>query len=184
MGDLRKARDLALLDAIDACKREPFERPVWRVVKEARDPLQGAPTTSRWCDGTFDTLYTSFERDGAIAEIRALLMSQPVFPSKVRWFAHRISARCRRTLRLADMPTLAKLGVDTGNYKSRDYRRTKDIADAAYFLDFDGLVVPNARWNCLNLIVFTERIAPADIRTEEREDTPIDWSAWKRARSR
>ena len=184
MANPRKARDLKLLDAIDAFRREPFNYPVWRVVKEGRDPVQGAPSKSRWCNGNFDALYTSFERDGAIAEIHSLLSSQPVFPSKVSWTVNRIVARCVKTLRLGNLDTLSKLGVDTNNYKSRDYGSTQEIGDAAYFLDFDGLIVPSARWSCLNLIVFTDRINPADIIVEETESDFVDWTVWKRLQRR
>lgn len=176
---LRKPRDLKLLDAIDGFSREPFSGSVWRVVKEGRDPLQGASSKSRWCNGRFDALYTSFERDGAIAEIYSLLISQPVFPSKPRWTVNRLVARCEKTLRLPDLVTLSRLGVDTSNYKSRDYDSFQQIGDAAYFLDFDGLVVPSARWNCLNLILFTDRIVPANLNVEETEGAPMDWKAWK-----
>ena len=71
----RRARDLQLLDAIDAFTREPLDAEVWRVVADGRDPVLGSPSLSRWCDGTFDVLYTSLERDGAIAEIHALLVA-------------------------------------------------------------------------------------------------------------
>jgi hypothetical protein len=33
--------------------------------------------------------------------------------------------------------------------------RTQEIADSAYFLGFDGLIAPGARWACLNLVLFT-----------------------------
>src|SRR4051795_13654947 len=97
-------------------------------------------------NGTFDVLYTSFERDGAIAEIHALLSLQPVFPSRDVWFANRLKIRAAQTLRVADLPTLARLGVSAARYAERDYEKTQEIADAAYFLGFDGLIVPSARW--------------------------------------
>lgn len=182
--DLRKARDLGLLDAVDGFQREPFQGSVWRVVREGRDPLQGARSRSRWCNDSFDVLYTSLERDGAVAEIFALLSSQPVFPSKIRSFAHRLSIRATKVLRLADLPTLAKLGVDIDRYRERIYRRTQEIADAAYFLGFDGLIAPSARWPGLNLVVFTDRLSPDDMTSEESDAEPIDWKAWRENRKR
>ena len=175
----RHARDLRLLDAIDAFKREPFTSPVWRVVRDGRDPTVGAPSVSRWCDGGFDVLYTSLQRDGAIAEIHALLTLQPVFPSKVRFFAHRVVVRAKQTLRLADLETLAGLGVDVRRYGERDYTKTQPIADAAYFLGFDGLIAPSARWECLNAVLFTDRVSAA-IKVAKSEPEPIDWSAWRK----
>jgi hypothetical protein len=178
--DPRRARDLHLLDAIDAFKREPFGQSVWRVAREGRDPLSGAPSNSRWCDGTFDALYTSLERDGALAELHALLSLQPVFPSKIRFFAHRIRVTAKRVLRLADLPALAGLGVDADRYRERDYAKTQPIADAAHFLGFDGLIVPSARWNCLNFILFTDRIAPSDMGIVKSEVEPVNWQTWRK----
>ena len=161
--DLRKARDLDLLDAVDAFAREPFEGRVWRCVREGRDPTLGGPSQSRWCNGKFDVLCTSFDPDGAVAEIHALLSLQPVFPSKMRWGLFEVRVRAASTLELADLPTLQRLGVDTSAYRKRLYDRTQDIADAAFFLGFDGLVAPSARWDCQNLMLFPERLAPSDI---------------------
>jgi hypothetical protein len=182
--DARRARDLDLLDAIEAFKRERFAQPVWRIAREGRDPALGAASESRWCNGTFDVLYTSLERDGALAEIHALLSLQPVFPSKLVSFVHKLTLEARQTLRLADLPTLAKLGVDVERYRERDYARTQSIADAAYFLDFDGLIAPSARWDCLNAMLFTDRLAPGVIEITLSEAQPVDWDAWRRARRR
>ncbi len=179
----RRARDLGLLDALDAFRREAVEIDVWRLVRAGRDPALGSPSRSRWCNATFDVLYTSFERDGAIAEIHALLSLQPVFPSKNGWFAHKLRATAAQTLRLADLQTLAKLGVDSARYGERDYGRTQEIADAAFFLGFDGLIAPSARWTCLNLVLFTDRIPPDQVRVVEAPRTPVSWEDWlKRAR--
>lgn len=178
----RRARDLDLLDAIDAFKRKPFAQPVWRVAREGREPTLGAATSSRWCDGTFDVLYTSLERDGALAEIHALLNSQPVFPSKIRSFVHKLAIDAKATLRLADLPILAKLGVDVERYRERDHTKTQAIAEAAYFLGFDGLVAPSARWDCLNAVLFTDRLAPGGITLVEKEKPPVDWRAWRQSR--
>ena len=177
---MREARDLRLLDAVDAFPREPLHAEVWRVVREGREPALGAPSLSRWCNGTFDVLYTSLERDGAIAEIHALLSSQPVFPSKIRWFAYRLKVSAEYSLKLADLATLARLGVDTARYTDRDYSRTQPIADAAYFLGFDGLIAPNARWSCLNLVLFTSRLAPQQIEISGSDERPIEWERWRR----
>jgi hypothetical protein len=175
-----KPRDLSLLDAVDALPREPFEQSLWRVTREGRDPLQGAPSVSRWCNAGFDVLYTSFERDGALAEIYALLSAQPVFPSKIRFVVHRVAIRAAGVLRLADFPAIAKLGVDTSRYGERIDHRTQEIADAAYFLGFDGLIAPSARWKCSVLAAFTQRISPGEIRLELSEANPIDWAHWRR----
>jgi len=182
MADHKRARDLALLDQIDAFKREPFAAPVWRIARVGRDPTLDGASSSRWCNGAFDALYTSLERDGALAEIYALFSLQPVFPSKIVSFVHELKIDARQTLHLADLETLAILGVHAARYRERDYGRTQEIADAAYFLGFDGLVAQSERWDCLNAMLFTDRIAPGGIHIVESEKQPVAWDEWRRVR--
>ena len=103
----RRARDLRLLDEVDAHPRRAHAGLLWHVVREGRDPLQGGRSTSRWCNGRFDVLYTSLEREGAIAEVHALVSLQPVFPSKIAFQVHRLRVSVQQSLHLADLPTLA-----------------------------------------------------------------------------
>jgi hypothetical protein len=169
-----------LLDAIDALKRESYSGATWRVVREERDPLVGSPSRSRWCNGRFDVLYTSLERDGALSEVHAFLALQPVFPSRVRWFAYELRVTTAQTLKLADLESLGRLGVETGRYGERIYQRTQAIADAAHFLGFDGLIAPSARWPCLNLVLFTDRLPREQLDVTTTPDMPVDWGAWRK----
>jgi hypothetical protein len=180
VNNARRARDLELLDALDAFRREAQDIEVWRLVRAGRDPTLGSPSRSRWCNGAFDVLYTSLASDGAIAEIHALLSLQPVFPSKDRWFANCLKILTVQTLRLADLPTLASLGVEVARYAARDYGRTQEIADAAFFLGYDGLIAPSARWTCLNLILFTDRVPPDQIEVVEVSNVPVSWEEWRK----
>jgi hypothetical protein len=178
--EMRRARDLKLLDAIDAFPRESFEARVWSVVREGRDPTLGSPSQSRWCTGQFDVLSTSLDRDGALAKIHALLSEQPVFPSRMTWRCYELEVTSKKTLRLTDISTLEKLGVDTSTYRQRRYDRTQSIADAAFFLGFDGIAAPSARWNCQNLVIFTDRFGPGDIGLTSDRGVQIDWASWRR----
>ena len=182
MADGRKARDLELLDALDALERTAFEGTVWRAVREGRDPIQGHPSAGRWDPGTFDVLYTALEPDGALAEIHFHLSRQPVFPSRLRYRLHEIAVRTRRTLRLADIQALAGLGVEEARYPEILYARTQEIGDAAHFLGFDGILAPNARWPCLNLTLFADLFDPDDLGPVSSE--PVDVAVWGERRSR
>jgi RES domain-containing protein len=178
--DPRRARDLTLLDQIDVLPRSRFASTAWRVVRDGRDPLQGGPSLSRWCNGEFDVLYTSLESDGAVAELHALLDLQPVFPSKIAFRVHRLKTSVVRALDLTDFSTLSKLGVDISRYQDRNYAATQSIADAAYFLGFDGLLVPSARWPCSNAVLFTDKIEPGNLSVEATTTEPVDWTEWRR----
>jgi len=174
----RRPRDIELLDKIDALPRIAYEGAVWRVAREGRDPLQGYPTGARWDPGAFDVIYTSLAREGSLAEIHFHLSRQPVFPSKLVSVLHRITLSTRRTLQLADLSAVEALGVARGRYGELEYERTQAIGDAAYFLGFDGLMVPSARWDCQNLVVFTDQLAAEDMAVEE--SVVVDWAAWRK----
>ena len=141
-------RDSRLIDSLEVLPHAPFKATVWRVVREARDPCQCSASGGRWDDGSFDVLYTSLDRDGAIAEMYfQLLRGQPVFPSKVRYTLNELRVELSETLHLQTLPDLAALGLDTSRYgqlssveRIQEYTRTQEIAEVAHFLDCDGLV--------------------------------------------
>ncbi len=173
----RRARDISLLDALDAHRGVSFEGDVWRIVSDKRDVLQGYPAAARWDPGTFEVLYTSLERAGALAEIHFHLTRQPVFPSKIKSVIHQIAVRTKRTLKLADLAAIQALGVTPDTFNSLDYARTQEIGDAAEFLGFDGILAPSAGWTCQNLILFSARFEPEDLAVVGQE--AVDWEAWR-----
>jgi RES domain-containing protein len=182
MADLVRRHDRALLDALEAIGAEPFSGEVWRVVRQGRDALRGSVAGGRWSPpGEFEVLYTSLNRAGALAEIGYRLSLEPIWPSRIRHDLHRIGARTTRSLRFARVAELAPLGVDASRYESFDYSATQAIAAAARFLEFDGLIVPSARYNCANLVLFLDRTADGNLLdllgTEE-----VDWEAWRKER--
>ncbi|HEY6577751.1 MAG TPA: RES family NAD+ phosphorylase [Rhizomicrobium sp.] len=178
----RVARDLQLLDLLDAHKGVSFEGEVWRIVREGVDALQGYPAKARWDPGTFDVLYTSLMREGALEEIHFHLSQQPVFPSKLRSILHRIAVRTQRTLKFADLEAVRDLGVSPETYGGLTYERTQEIGDAAAFLGFDGILAPSARYRCQNLVIFCDRFTPADLSVVDSE--ALDWDAWRSLRPR
>jgi hypothetical protein len=172
-----RVHDRAILDALEAIDPEPFDGEVWRVTRKGREPIRGSSAHGRWSgNGEFEVLYTSLMREGALAEIRFRLSLEPVWPSRLRHEIHRIKVSAERTLHIADLATLQRLGVDTARYESFDYGMTQAIAAAAHFLEFDGLRVPSARAPCANLILFLDRLTNGGS-MEVRGSEPVDWSA-------
>lgn len=180
-------RDSKLIDALEVLPHRAFSGTVWRVVREERDVTQCSASGGRWDDGSFDVLYTALERDGAVAEMYFhLLRGQPVFPSKVRYKLYELRVSLSATMRLATLPELAKLGLDTSRFgqlsyaeRAAEYPRTQQIGEVAHFLDCDGLIIPSARWDAGNLVVFCDRIGPGAIEGVHDHGL-IDWTAWQR----
>lgn len=163
----RKRRDNNLIDAIEAIDPIEYSGTVWRVVRDGRDPLQCSRSGGRWDDGTFDVLFTSEKKEGAIEEMRFhLLRGQPVIPSQM-YRVFEIDLALERSLRLLDLDALAKVGLDVSRFgqlsyqeREAEYPRSQDIGEVAHFLDYDGLVVPSARFECLNVVAFCELLSP------------------------
>lgn len=176
----RRARDHRLLDALGALEPEAFRGAAWRVVRDGRDPLQGSSARGRWSPGHFDVLYTSLAADGARAEVHFHLARQPVFPSRLRYWLYELGVGTKKSLRLANMEALVRLGVEQARYRELYYERTQEIGDAARFLGFDGLIVPSARWDGLNLVLFPDALDPEDVVVGER--TEVDWDTWRETR--
>lgn len=191
MAHTRRSRDSALIDAIEALPPMQFEGTVWRVVRKGRSPVDGARSGGRWDDGTFDVLYTSQQRDGAIAEMYFHLgRGQPVFPSKVEYGVHELDVKLDNALQLVDLGALQRLGLETSRYgqlsydrASDEYPRSQDIAEAAHFLEFDGLIVPSARWDCMNVILFCDRVPPGAIEIAADHGL-VNWPGWIKANIR
>jgi hypothetical protein len=178
----KRVHDRAILDALDALDPKPFEGTVWRIARKDREPLRGSSTHGRWSpNGEFEVLYTSLERDGALAEVGHRLSLEPVWPSLIQHEIHRIEVRTEKTLHVPDLATLQTLGIDVTKYQGFDYEATQALTAAAHFLAFDSLLVPSARAECCNLVMFLDHVAESGL-MEVRESSPVDWTIWRKAR--
>lgn len=183
MSGAGRVHDRTVLDALESLEPVPFDGEVWRITREGLDPLRGSAAHGRWSPaGEFDVLYTSLSAEGALAEIGYRLSLEPIWPSRLRHQSHTITVVTRRTLRFADIASLAPLGVDVANYDSFDYVATQAVAAAARFLEFDGLLVPSARAAGSNLVLFLDRLAD-DTQPVVTASTAVDWDAWRASAS-
>jgi hypothetical protein len=172
--------DSALIDALEGRTTEMFVGDVWRITRAGRDALTGSTAPGRWSPGEdCPVLYTSLERDGALAEIGFRLSLEPVWPSRLTHEIHCLDVRTERTLHFVDVASLIPLGVDPARWQGFDYAATRDVAAAAYFLEFDGLIVPSARAACADLVVFLGNLA-SDVALSVRRSETMDWSSWRK----
>ena len=181
MSSQGRVHDRTILDALEAIVPVSFSGEAWRITRKGRDAVRGSAAHGRWSpSGEFEVLYTSLEREGAIAEIGYRLSLEPVWPSRLKHEIHRIGAYADRTLKFIDIVSLSPLGVDAAKYEGFDYGATQAIAAAAHFLEFDGLIVPNARHPSSNLVVFMDRAEGGKL--EVRASSELDWTHWRSGR--
>jgi hypothetical protein len=178
-------RDQDLVDRLAALDTESFDGVVHRATRVGADPTAPSINGGRWArpptnddPGTY-VLYTSLERDGAIAEVVSFLaaLTPPPGPRPIK--VTRLAVSTSRTLRLAKSD-LEILGVDFAHYGERDYARTQEIGAALAFLGLDGLMAPSARWPCDNLMIFIDNHALTH-RLDVRDFEQVEWRAWARA---
>ena len=176
-------RDSGLLDALEQMEQEPFSGTVWRSVREGRDPTECSSAGGRWDDRSFDVLYTSEAREGAIEERRFhLFRGQPFPPSLVRYEMFELFAELTAVISLDSLESLQAVGMNTNNYGKAshadrviEYPRSQEIAEACFFLGADGILVPSARHASRNLVIFCEQEKPMKIELV-RSHGFIDWA--------
>ncbi|WP_065754874.1 RES family NAD+ phosphorylase [Bradyrhizobium paxllaeri] len=177
--------DKDLLDRLSDLPQRRLETRVYRATGLSKDPVAASTGGGRWApvsDGTFSVpvLYTSFERDGALAELSSFLASLTPIPRAKRLLKVSrltVSVGCAVQLTSDD---LAALSVDMTRYGERDYSRTQVIGAALAFLGIDGLIAPSARRRCDNLVIYADNHAITE-RLDVEEAEEMDWITWAEA---
>lgn len=174
--------DPELLEKISSFSSIKFSDVVYRATRKSLEPLAGSTHNGRWHRGSKCTaLYTSLVSDGAIAEIAyhwSLLSPLPSKPVVL----HKLEVSVDRALRLL-MCNLKDLGVNDSQYENALYDRTQEIGTAISFMEFDGLIIPSARWECENLVIFDDNLSTENI-LNVVESKEVDWQEWAKNNNR
>jgi hypothetical protein len=174
--------DKDLLDQLSSLRQRRFEARVYRATGLSKDPLAASTGGGRWAprsDGTFSVpvLYTSLEREAALAELSSFLASLTPIPRTKRLLkVTRLDVSVGQAVQLTH-DDLINLGIHMTRYGERDYARTQEIGAALAFLGVDALIAPSARWSCDNLIIYADNHALSErLEVEHAED--VDWIEW------
>ncbi len=105
----------------------------------------------------------------------------------MRYRLHELLVSLKRALKLVDLDALSALGVDTSRYgqlmyqeRRAEYPRCQDVAEVAHFLEFDGLIVPSARWGCKNVVLFCDRLPQGSMEATAGRGL-VDWVQWAKS---
>lgn len=168
-----------LLDRISAYDPIRFDDTCYRATRRSLDPLTPSLAGGRWMVPQYrSVLYTSCTRTGAISELAFHLAQQSPLPTKPI-LVHPLTYSSKNTLRLA-RPHLEGLGIEWNRFSEVDYALTHQIGAVAAFLQYDGLIVPSARCNCENVIIFTDNEGPDTRVATVGEMEEVDWLSWAR----
>jgi RES domain len=174
-----RVHDRELLDRLEHLDPQPFDGNTWRVVRSKRDPMRGSTANGRWgASGELEVLYTACDRDGALAEIGYRMSLEPIWPSNIHHELYRLEVALDRVLDLTDFTLLSEFGVHEDSFGSHRYNAEQAVSAAARFLEFQAILVPNARYYGNNLVVYPD-LEGALSGMERMECEPVDWNAWR-----
>ena len=178
--------DRSLLDRLSQIRPERFQGEAFRATGKSVNPIAPSLNGGRWAlppggdVGAF-VLYTSLQKEGALAEVCSFLAQLTPIPKARNLKVARLAVTASHVARLT-WQQMSALGIDAERYGERDYGRTQEIGAAFAFLEFDGLIVPSARWNCDNLVLFTGNHALSET-LEVRDIEEVEWRQWAQQNS-
>ena len=150
--------DSDLLDAIEGLGADKLEDlTVWRHMFNDNPPELSNTRGARWNPAGLAAIYTSQERDTAIAEGQHAIDSQPLRP-KARRRVYELRLSAQKALRITE-DALPVLGLDVGDLDSPNFTACQRVAAHAAFLDYAALIVPSARAYGINIVIFVNELA-------------------------
>ena len=150
--------DPELLDAIEGLGFEVLEEAtVWRHMFNDNPPELSNTRGARWNPAGLAAIYTSEQRETAIAEGQHAIDSQPLRP-RARRYVYELRVSAAKVLRIAS-DDLGTLGLDPADLESPDFTACQRVGAHAAFLGYDALIVPSARAEGTNVVLFLNELA-------------------------
>jgi hypothetical protein len=107
-----------------------------------------------------------------LAEAEHQLSVQPIRP-RVSRTVHTIDISLSSVLDLADIDLLAQIGVRTTELGADEMSACQELGGATAWLNHDGLLIPSARSEAVNLVIFPANRGP-DARFEVTASEPVN----------
>jgi len=153
--------DHELLDALQSLGSVVWQGLVYRHMFANYPPLLENRRGARWNPPDVPAIYTSLERQTVLAEAAHHIELQPLRPRAVRT-VYTMRASLSAVLDLRDPDILARVGLQLQSLADTDWSRCQLVGGAAEFLGHDGLLIPSARAQGTNLVIFPNRCDPEE----------------------
>jgi RES domain-containing protein len=145
--------DPEFLDALERHVTPEWIGFAYRVTVGTTEPLQTNTRGARWNPPDVEALYTSLIAEAALAEVEHLLSKQPVRVLVPRYVS-RLSLRLSRVVDLSRTDVIEEFGWSLDDLSGEDLSLPRKIGSAIEFLGVPGLLVPSARTDTTNLVLF------------------------------
>lgn len=150
-----------LLDMLESRLRHDWSGKAWRQVFEGTPPLRPNIRGSRWNPPDVEALYCSLEPETAAAEIDYLISLQPVPILRPR-STFGLDVTLSKLVDLSGSHDLADDGPLIVNLTTDDGGVSQGVGAAVAWLGYGGLLVPSARCEGTNLVIFVNNLEPDD----------------------
>lgn len=161
-----------LLDALQAIAPAPWAGQAFRHTFADYAPDVENTRGARWNPPGVAAIYTSLTREGVLAEAEHQLTIQPIRPRVTRTI-HTLDLSLTSVLDLADTDLLTQLGVGPAELGADDMSACQELGGATAWLNHDGLLIPSARNEAVNLVIFTANREP-NARFEVTASEPVN----------
>ena len=152
--------DPLLLDALEDLV-DKWAGTVWRAVIEGTDPFRPNQRGARWNPPLVEALYCSLTPEAASKELEHILASQPVEVTRKR-VVHKVTVRFKRVLDLREPDVLAEFGYGSDVILGDDHAPTQYLGGAIHWLGCVAVIVPSARHEGYNIVVFPNKMDESD----------------------
>jgi RES domain-containing protein len=152
-----------LLDYLGALSLHEWHGIVFRHIFGTNPPERENIVGARWNPPNVPAIYSSLSFEGAKAEADYRISLQPTRPGalKASRTIYEVDVALQKVLGLADWSILEELGVDRESFDGFEPVRCREIGGAAAeLLHADGLLVPSARADNVNLVIFPTNQTP------------------------
>ena len=151
--------DRETIQALEQFTPAPWEGIVFRHMFANFPPERENASGARWNPPPIPAIYTSLVRKTAIAEADYYISLQPIRP-RARRVVYRIQVTLTSVFDLSGSPALSILGLNDESLASIDHSACRRVGGAVEWLGHDGLLVPSARTDGTNLVIFPNRKTP------------------------
>lgn len=145
--------DRELLGRLDELRADRWEGAVFRHMFGDYPPERENQRGARWNPAETPAIYASLTREVALAEADFQISLQPVRPRAMRTI-YTIRVVLSSVIDLSDRTRLTALGVSAEDLAALDHGACQRVGGAIAWLGHDGLLVPSARADGVNLVIF------------------------------
>jgi RES domain-containing protein len=144
----------ALLQKLEELGSSPFQGTVFRHMLGQNVPAHINVRGARWNPPQTSAIYTSLERETALAEAEYHLSLQTP-PMRVRRVLYSVHVSLQKVVDLRSLDVLSELSIPVASLASADLALCQRIGGAVARLGNDGLLVPSVRRaGGVNLVIY------------------------------